>query len=298
MSQDSIIVQNLREAGLGKFVDAASEGIDVVCRMSGFERPSQLVRSAAALPPTSTQPGGSTQPSGGDGMGRCLGDGLRQMIRSSYMSDCGRIPEPCLEDAIMLAVLMSSWAEVRDDVGIPDLSFTPSGLTPTGTAASGQPTTFVSSFNVAPGQSILFKSQAFSLPWNPRCLWGTLAFAGGTDDANYKHVNFKPWVGPADLTALTSLQNGALREWNPRRWIFGSEFRCGDSCQEIPLRSYTGCTEIDIVGLNSALYLQVDNLNTASQAITGQQLVVRLGGFKKPCCDSCASGKSCSCSKH
>lgn len=298
---ESLIVKNLRAAGYGALVDAATEGVDTVCQMAGFTKVAGG-NSLALVPVTAGQTGGQVppkqHPDSTGGALRCLGDGLRAMIRSQYMSDCGRIPEDCLEDAILLAVLLKSWAEVRDDLGIPDLAFSPSGLSPTGTNATGGATTFVPAFNVAPGQSILLRQQNFSLPYNPRCLWGSLAFAGGNDAENYKHVNFKAWVGPADLSTLTTLGTAStLREWNPRRWIYGSEFRCGDSCKEIPLRSYTGCTEIDIVGLESAFYIQVDNLNTATQAITGQQLVTRLGGFKVPCCDPCAAGKTCSCKK-
>lgn len=219
---------------------------------------------------------------------------LISLIRTQYLANCGFVPNECLERWIELAVILTSYPEVRDDFGIPDINLETTGLVPTGTTANGQPTIFDANFNVAPGHSILLRTQDYSLPFNPRCLWGALAFNAGVDSENYKHVNFKIFVGPKDVSGSFPMMGGPLREWSPRRFIYGSEFRCGDSCSEIPLRSYTGCTDIDIVGLNSAIYIQIDNLATASNNITGQQMVVRLGGFSKPCCDSCGMGKECS----
>ncbi|MCY0985802.1 hypothetical protein OV203_01580 [Nannocystis sp. ILAH1] len=306
MNDLNTIVQNLRRAGFGQYVDAAAESVDSICQIAGFQKvpvaslPAQSVPSqtlvvmpgaapAPQLPPQPQVPETPPFPECSE---------LMTLIKSQYIANCGFCPNPCLLRWIELAVLLKSYAEVRDDFGIPDLNLVPTLLTPTGTTANGLPTTFVSNFNVAPGQSILLRTQDYSLPFNPRCLWGALAFNGGNDSENYKHVNFKIWVGPSNASGAFSMQGGPLREWAPRRFIYGSQFRCGDSCTEVPLRSYTGCTDVDVVGLDSSIFIQVDNLATASNAISGQQLVIRLGGFEKPCCDSCAAGKACGCKKH
>lgn len=299
--QAEIILQNMRAAGLGKYIDAATEGVDTVCQMAGYQAPpTQALMVRPGAPPAQPPIGANGNPGlvrPTPGTFDC--GGLVPLVRNQYYEQCGMIPNCHLEQAILFAILLSSYAQVRDDFGIPDLSLEVSGLKPTGVAANGAPTTFVDKFNVAPGESILLRTQSYRLPFHPRCLWGALAFNGGTPESNYANVLFKVWVGPSNLAALPALQGGALREWSPRRFIYGSQFRCGDACQEVPLRSYSGCTEVDIVGIESSIYIQVDNLATATQNITGQQLVLKLGGFEKPCCDSCQRGHACGCSaKH
>jgi hypothetical protein len=220
------------------------------------------------------------------------------MIMKGFQEQCGVVPVRPLAEWMSLAIMLNSYAQVRDDFSIPDLNLVTSGLTPTGTAATGAATTFVAAFNVAPGESILLKTRDYSLPFNPRCLWGMLGFNAGTDDANYRHVSMKVWVGPRNLTGTFALgASGPLYEWSPKRFIYGTQFRCGDSCTEVPLRSYTGCTSLDIVGLNSQIYIQVDNAATNANSISTQQQVIKLGGFETPCCNSCGSGGACGC-KH
>lgn len=224
--------------------------------------------------------------------------GLRERLYRDFVEQCGRVPDPMLGDAMLLSIMIRSYAEVRDDISIPDLAFETTGLTPTGVAANGAATTFVAGIAVNPGQSTLLRTQAYSLPSNPRCLWGVLRFNAGDPEINYQSVNFKVWVGPRDLSTLSTLIGSVLREWMPRRFIYGSQFHCGTGCQEVALRSYTGCRDIDIVGIESALYLQVDNLAGAANNITGQQIVLKLGGFIEPCCNGCATGSSCGCGGH
>ncbi len=224
------------------------------------------------------------------------------MVVENFQRQCGRVPVAALAEYIALAIQLNSFPQVRDDFSIPDLGLVPCGIAPTGVASNGQTaTTFVTGFNVAPGQSILLQTQDYSLPYNPDRLWGMLAFNAGLDDANYRHVTMKAWVGPRNLPAAFALGTGGpLYEWQVKRFIYGSQFRCGDGCTEVALRSFTGCTAADIVGLNARLYIQVDNAATATNSITGQQQVVKLGGFIDACCGSCAVGKACTsgCKSH
>lgn len=225
-----------------------------------------------------------------------------QALVSAFNTQCQRVPNPALAEWMGQAIMMTSFAEVRDDLGIPDLALVPTGLVPTGFASNGTTaTTFVAGFAVAPGQSILLKTQSYNLPFNPESLWGMMSFSAGSDETNYRHVSAKVWVGPKDVTGVFGLGNsGPLREWSPRRYIQGAQFRCGDSCSYVGLRSSTGCSAIDIVGINSQIYIQIDNATSNANTITGQQAVLKLGGFETPCCDSCAHGQACStgCAKH
>jgi hypothetical protein len=275
----------LRQAGQGGAADML-DGMDAttrsLCEITGYsQRPAMTVGAAGAPNPFSD-----------------ADDPIVARVISEYLGLCGVAPVRALARRIALAVALKSFAQVRGYFSVNDLALQPSGLVVTGTTATGGATTFKAGFNVAPGESILLRVQNYPLPFNPSCLWGMLAFNGGTDDANYRHILFKAWVGDKNQSGLSLQQD--FSEWAPKRWIYGSEFRCGDSCKTIPLRSYTGCTDVDIVGIESALYIQIDNLSTASNSITGQQMVVKIGGFETPCCDSCAIGNKCSggCGKH
>lgn len=251
-----------------------------------------VIRGACEMVQTGAKPGLIT-PTGAPNPYSEATDPVVARVIAEYMSLCGVAPVRDLARRVSLAVMLTSWAQTRDFFSVNDLALEVSGLTPTGPLSNGTGSaTFVPTFNVAPGQSILLRVQQYPLPFNPRCLWGMLAFSGGTDDANYRHVMFKAWVGNKNITVAGSLTN-TFSEWSPKRWIYGSEFRCGEFCKEMPLRSYTGCTDVDIVGIESNLYIQIDNLSTASNSITGQQMVVKLGGFETPCCNSCALGNQC-----
>jgi len=218
-----------------------------------------------------------------------------QSIMDQFHAQCGRVPNMALAEWMEQAIMMTSFAQVRDDLGIPDLALVPTGLVPTGFASNGTTaTTFVAGFAVAPGQSILLRTQDYTLPYNPESLWGMMSFSAGNDETNYRHVSAKVWVGPKDVVGAFALGTaGPLREWSPRRYISGAQFRCGDSCSYVGLRSYTGCSAVDIVGINSAIYIQIDNATSNANTITGQQAILKLGGFETPCCDSCAHGNAC-----
>lgn len=218
-----------------------------------------------------------------------------QALMSQFNTQCQRVPNTALAEWMEQAIMMTSFAEVRDDLGIPDLALVPTGLVPTGFASNGTTaTTFVSGFAVAPGQSILLKTQNYSLPFNPESIWGMMSFSAGSDETNYRHVSAKIWVGPKDASGTFALGTaGPLREWSARRYIAGAQFRCGDTCSYVNLRGYTGCSAIDIVGINSQIYVQIDNATSNANTITGQQAILKLGGFETPCCDSCAHGQAC-----
>jgi hypothetical protein len=292
------LAQILRAAGRADWADNIERGEQALGAICGVIQSQQRSTSMAQIP---QNPAG--QWNAGQNTGNPFNDctNLIELVSCMYKAQCGLVPEPCLASWIAWAVMMSSIAEVRDDFSVRDLAVVPSGLLPTGMTANGQSaTTFVANFPIIPGNSILMKVQPYRLPFNPRCLWGLLAFNGGDTEQNYLHVLFKLWVGPRDPgTSPFPLDHG-LAEWDVNRWIYGSEFRCGHSCKEVALKSYTACTDADIVGINSTLYIQIDNLITASNNITGQQLVIKLGGFKRPCCNDCAMGRACStgCGNH
>jgi len=250
------------------------DGVAALCKVTGVDKPAMITPTGAPNPFSDAD------------------DPVVARVMAEYMQLCGVAPVRDLARRVAAAVILSSWAQTRDFFSVNDLALEPSGLVPTGPLSNGTgAATFKANFNVAPGESILLKVQNYPLPFNPRCLWGMLAFSGGSDDANYRHVMFKAWVANRNVTGGSLNQN--FSEWSPKRWIYGSEFRCGEFCKEMPLRSYTGCTDVDIVGINSNLFIQVDNLATASNSITGQQMVVKLGGFEVPCCNSCALGNQC-----
>lgn len=279
----------MRQSGMGAQADALERGeatIGKMCRV--LDQVSTT--STTQLTPARTD----WVPPGGQYPTPMPCSSLEQLVKATYGSTCGRIPDDCLAQWIGLAIGMTSYAEVRDDMSIADLQFRPSGLTPTGTAANGDATTFVAGFPVTPAHSILLEVRPYRLPFNPRCLWGIFAFNGGVSSDNYLNVLVKPWVGPRGLTGSFDLRN-TLYEWNPKNFIYGSQFRCADGCSDVALRGLTGCTDADIIGVDSTLYLQVDNLATASNNITAQQVVLKLGGFKTPCCNDCALGRSCGC---
>lgn len=279
----------MRANGMGAEADAIARGeaaLGDFCKVVNGAG-----TSLAQIPPSTGQP--QMPPPYGGPLDSCTD--LVQYITTLYTQQCGLCPLPCLARWMAYAVMETSLAETRDDFSIPDLALQTTGATPTGLPGNNVgTTTFTAAFPVLPNFSILLRVQTYRLPFNPRCLWGALGFSGGTDDANFRHVIFKVWVGPRviPLTGF-SMQDGTLKEWAPKRWIYGSQFRCGDGCNEIPLRSFTGCTDADIVGINSTFYVQIDNLGTATFNITGQQMVVKLGGFVVPCCDPCGRGQAC-----
>ena len=203
VNEAAIALRANGHADAADLLEKGARGVGVLCQMAGYDRPAVQTTYARA----------DQAPRLDD-----CDDGVVAMIMNQYMQQCGVAPVRCLAKWIAMAVRLTSYAQVRDDFSIPDLALMPSGLTPTGVPSNGVgSTTFVSGFNVAPGQSILLKTQGYSLPFNPRCLWGALAFNGGADESNYRHILFKTWVGPINTAGTFNLNSaGPLYEWAPK----------------------------------------------------------------------------------
>lgn len=304
-AEDSQIVQNLRRAGLGHWVDAAKEGVETLCTVAGYEKVSQTGQSMALVPRESTgrllttttstrvdPPSTTQQPAATDPGDPC--DPYRPLVHQTMMRSCQLVPNECLYREINQAIRDSSWPEVEDQLGRTELYVTETGFSGPGKSADGKTiTTFVPAFPVTPGQSILLRQEVgYGLPYFPGCLFLQLRFNDGVADDNYAGITVKIWVGPKNA-GITS--QGDLFDWNDKQVLFGAKFRCGDKCSEVSIPGPSGCANADMVGKLSTLYIQIDNKTGNSNNITMQQIAIKFANIVEACCNSCSIGGSCGC---
>lgn len=276
--------QMIRDQGGSALLDAALEGADSLCALVPALKTGGkvLALTGRELPSTTVQQEGA-----------CTA--VERMINEMFFKNCQKVPVPALRCALVTTINQRSWPQYRNILGKMEAYFTTTGFTGTGITADGQnPTTFVPAFAVAPNQSIMLRVEPrYALPFIPGCFWGTLSFTNNNNtpaEVNYTFIQYKFWVGRRDATAQSQLY-----QWSDDVFMYGSRFRCGDACTRIPISNPTMCDELNIVGPDSALYMQIDNLPSASESINGQQLVVEFGGLEQKCCQSCAIGGSCGC---
>mgnify|MGYP000160830382 CR=1 FL=1 len=224
--------------------------------------------------------------------------GTVNTLQQILLRQCQKKFDDCYLMDVIRAVGDTTWPEVEDQIARSEMYFSiVTTLTGAGLNAKGTSTTFNPVLPIAPGQSVLLvQDLSYPLPWYPDCFWAQLAFNAGTADQNYPHIMFKFWVAPKTQSITSQSQ---LFEWQKKQKIHGSRVHCGDGCAWTPIGGPSGCGgAFDKVGKDSALFLQIDNLSTATNSISSvDDLIVRFGHMTEPCCDSCKVGKSCGCKK-
>lgn len=222
---------------------------------------------------------------------------VQELIYNKFFANCQKIPCPALMCALVTTINQHTYPQYRNVLGKTEAYFeTIQGFVGPGKTGDGSntDTTFVDTFQVDPGKSIMLRvNQKFILPYIPGCFWGSLSFTNNNNneaEVNYSAVTFKFWSGDRGVTSPTQ-----LFQWGDDVFIYGSRFRCGDACTRVPISNPTNCDELNIVGPESSLYLQIDNALNANESIKGQQLVIEFGGMEVKCCAACAVGKACGC---
>jgi len=280
--------QMIRDNGGGPILDAALEGAESLCNVIPALKSGGKILTLQATGRELPAAAGHEHEDGA-----CTQ--VERTINEMFFKNCQKVPVAALRCALVQAINQRSWPQFRNILGKMEAYFTATGFAGAGITADGQNTTvFNPAFATAPGQSIMLRVEArYALPFIPGCFWGTLSFTNNNNtpaEVNYTFIQYKFWVGRRDATSQSQLY-----QWSDDVFMYGSRFRCGDACTRIPISNPTMCDELNIVGPESALYMQIDNLSAASESISGQQLVVEFGGLEDKCCRSCAVGGSCSC---
>ena len=209
----------------------------------------------------------------------------------------GMVRDECDLQLIDEAALASAYPLIEKHLGRRNMSFKPSGAVGTGTNAEGLATVFQPDFPVAPGRSILLEQDPnFPLHWRLGCLSPDFTWTEGEDGPNYKHLRITVWVAMRDSTFQSDISQpiGIFGEhWNEFQIIKGKDMYCDNCTRDVAINGPSGCPELDTVGREARILLQIDNLASADQPLTAESIEIKFAGFVEPCCDSCRVGKPC-----
>lgn len=274
-----------RFPGARPYLEGAVEFVDVACTVAGYEKKKGTPTVTAAISTSSTDTGDT--PSCDDCAVDC--DRTIKAVQKYMQQSCGMVFDHCYAEKVAKAVDMRTIAEVKAFIGRTKVRLLATGVTGPGVDAEGDPTTFVATFPLAPGESILLRTEDWPLPYYVGCLHGILSFDGGNLEENYQQTIMQGFAGPK--SGPVSAANPGYK-WNDNEYIPGSDLRCGDQCTDVPLKGQD-CGP-SLVGELSEFRLVLTNKATASHDVTRQQLWIKLGYLKPYCCDECAlTGKSC-----
>lgn len=240
--------------------------------------------------------GGAMDDSIDPATGRCR-TYASEIQRATQKRCDGMVRDECDLQLIDDAALATAFPLIEKSLGRRTMSFVPTGAQGTGTNAESAATIFVEDFPVAPGRSILLKQDPnFPLHWRLGCLSPDFTFTEGEDQPNYKHLRITVWVAMRSATFNTDIATpiGNFGEhWNEYQIIKGKDMFCNGCAKDVAINGPSGCPELDTVGREAQILLQVDNLSSADEPITGESVEIKFAGFVEPCCDSCRVGKSC-----